>query len=141
MGEVHGPLFVSIGTAEMAKKFLSLNPSVPAQMMFVDDYSFSAYNAMKLEKITSQPPELVKDVKLKAPKLGGFKGWFSYLSNVMALSPIDKDKPGLPEGVTRLGATFVVKENDVVFQWNDRIPGDHPDPREVLSTAAALVTS
>jgi hypothetical protein len=41
----------------------------------------------------------------------------------------------VPEGVLRLGGTFVVKGDKVLYQWNDRLPGDHPDIQEVLEIA------
>ena len=43
----------------------------------------------------------------------------------------------IPEGVLRLGGTFVVSGNDIVYRWSDRLPGDHPDIQQVLDTALA----
>merc|ERR1712187_734490 len=45
----------------------------------------------------------------------------SYLWNLPKLSPFTKDtKLGqLPEGGLRLGGTFVVSGNNVVYQWSD----------------------
>ena len=63
--------------------------------------------------------------------------WMGYFGSVMKVSPIPKDmKFGeIPEGVLRLGGTFVVDGNQILYQWNDRLPGDHPDIDEVLSIA------
>ena len=41
----------------------------------------------------------------------------------------------IPEGVLRLGGTFVVSGNDIVYRWNDTVPGDHPDINNVLNIA------
>jgi len=72
-----------------------------------------------------------------APDLGGWKGWLGYFSAVGKVSPIPKDmKFGeVPEGVLRLGGTFVIKGNDILYRWSDRLPGDHPDIDNVLSIA------
>ena len=137
---VAGPLFVSIGDKEKLSKFLELNSYIPQEQIFVDDYNFEAYNAVGLKKFTDMPKEVVKDVKMAAPELeGGIKGWWKYMTNVAKLAPVDKNKPGIPEGVLRLGATFVVSKNNVVYQWNDRVPGDHPNLDEVLGVAKEAV--
>mmetsp|Transcript_13483 Transcript_13483/g.17036 ORF Transcript_13483/g.17036 Transcript_13483/m.17036 type:complete len:123 (+) Transcript_13483:514-882(+) len=104
--------------------------------MFVDDYDFGAYKAVGFKSFTEVDKETVKGVKMSAPELS-FKQWLSYAGNVGKVSPIPKDmKFGeVPEGVLRLGGTFVVSGQDVVYQWSDRIPGDHPDIDEVVSIA------
>ena len=40
-----------------------------------------------------------------------------------------------PEGIMWVGGTFVVRDNDMVYRWNDRIAGDHPEASEVLKVA------
>ena len=119
---------------------------MPRRSVFVDDYSFGAYNAVGFGKFTDLSEEDKKDVKVRQPELdGGFGSWWKYLTNVMSLSPIDKENPGIPEGVLRLGGTFVVQGDNIVYQWSDRIPGDHPEPEDVLAfiakTKAAAVSS
>merc|ERR1712085_78047 len=71
-----------------------------------------------------------------APELG-MKGWWDYLTSAAKVSPIPKDmKFGeIPEGVLRLGGTFVVSGNEIVYRWSDRVPGDHPDIENVLEIA------
>jgi hypothetical protein len=61
---------------------------------------------------------------LKAPDFTPSQ-WFSYLANVAGLSPIRKDEPvrGVPEGVLRLGGTFVVDGQDVVYAYSEELPG------------------
>ena len=136
---IAGPIFVSIGDAEKLNTFLDLNEYIPRSQAFVDDYTFGAYKQMGFKRFDEQDPEVAKQVKMTAPDLGGFGGAWKYMSNVMKVSPIPPDmKFGeVPEGVLRLGGTFVVKNDDVVFQWNDRLPGDHPDLSEVLEVAKA----
>jgi hypothetical protein len=77
--------------------------------------------------------------KIGAPNMGGFGGWFKYLSNVGKLTDM-KPKPsdkGAPEGVLRLGGTFVVKGPSVVYAWEDPLPGVDPDVDIVVANALA----
>jgi len=133
---VNGPLFVSIGDAEKLETFLAQNPKIPRESMFVDDYTFGAYKAMGFKSFTETDKDAIKDVKMTAPDLS-FGQWMSYIGNVGKVSPIPKDlKFGdVPEGVLRLGGTFVVNGDDVIYQWSDRIPGDHPSIDEVIAIA------
>jgi len=132
----NGPIFVSIGDEKKLQTFLEVNPFIPQENMFVDDYTFGAYEAVGFGSFLDADKDAVKDVKIQAPDLT-FKQWMSYFGNVGKLSPIPDDmKFGqVPEGVLRLGGTFVVNDDDVVYQWSDRIPGDHPDIEEVLASA------
>jgi len=104
--------------------------------MFVDDYSFGAYEGVGFGSFDK---EAAKDVKIIAPNLG-FGQWMSYFGSVMELSPVDNISFGdIPEGVLRLGGTFVVSGDDVNYQWSDRIPGDHPNISEVVDVARSEV--
>lgn len=133
---INGPLFVSIGDVEKMNVFLDQNPNIPPERMFVDDYSFGAYKAVGFKSFTDVDKDVAKEVKMTAPDLS-FKQWMGYMGNVGKVSPIPKDmKFGeVPEGVLRLGGTFVVKDDDVVYQWSDRLPGDHPDIGNILDFA------
>jgi hypothetical protein len=136
--DIVGPLFISIGDQEKLNAFLEQNPKVPRNQMFVDDYSFDAYKIAGFGRFDEQDKELANAAmkNMGAPDLG-FKGWLSYLSSAAKVSPIPKDmKFGeVPEGVLRLGGTFVVKGNDVLYRWSDRLPGDHPDIQKVVGIA------
>ena len=136
---ISGPIFVTIGDQEKLNTFLDLNEFIPRNQAFVDDYTFGAYKAVGFGRFDEQDKEVVKEVKMTAPDLGGFSGAWKYMKHVGKISPIPKDmKFGqVPEGVLRLGGTFVVKADDVVYQWSDRLPGDHPDLEEVLNIALA----
>ncbi len=113
-------------------KFLELNPAVPLESMFVDNYDFDAYRNVGFGTMKDLDSSEVKDLKLRAPKMGGFSGWWKYLSNVAAISPIEPGKVGIPEGVLRLGGTFVIKNDEIIYSWKDIIPGDTPNIDEVM---------
>lgn len=131
---VVGPIFVSIGDAEKLNKFLDLNPAVPRDLAFVDDYSFAAYESAGLG-VAGKDMD-TRGTKLTNPGLS-MQQWWSYVTNVVGLSPVPKDlKFGeVPAGVLRLGGTFVVRGDEVLYAWKDKIPGDHPDINEVVKTA------
>jgi hypothetical protein len=118
---------------------LEKNPKVPKDSMFVDGYSFDAYNKVGLGKIAENPSLAVKgSTKLRPPGLNPFR-WLDYIRNVMFLSPIDPAKPvQFPEGVLRLGATFAIDGDKIVYVYEDGVPGDHPNPADVIK---ALETS
>jgi len=63
--------------------------------------------------------------------------WFTYLRNVMTLSP--QPKGGLkfgevPQGVRVLGGTYAVSGDAVVFSHQDKVPGATPDITDVLKS-------
>jgi len=129
-----GPVFVSVGDDEKLRKFLELNPLVNADNVFVDDSpERDAYTGQGFGKIGDVKPETSEMSK------PGFtpSQWWSYLSNVMSLSPVPKDiKFGeVPQGVLQLGGTFVIEGDDVTYAWADPIPGQHPEPEDVLTAA------
>lgn len=129
---VKGPFFVSIGDADKLNAFLEANPSVPRESVFVDNFELKAYDAVGLEslKIGGAVPE-----SFGPPKMEGFGGWWKYLSNVAKVSPSPSETVSsqqVLEAVSRLGGTFVIDGDEVIYQWNDRIPGDEPDLSEVL---------
>mmetsp|Transcript_10241 Transcript_10241/g.14697 ORF Transcript_10241/g.14697 Transcript_10241/m.14697 type:complete len:155 (+) Transcript_10241:340-804(+) len=132
--EFAGPLFISIGDGGKLDKFLELNPFIPRDQAFVDGYEFSAYNAVGFGSFDA---EFAKGAKVKTPQLGGIGQVWKYLTNVMELSPIEDPSAGIPEGVKRLGGTFVVNGDDVVYQWSDRLPGDTPELSDVLKYVLA----
>ena len=137
-GEVTGPLFVSIGDQDKLRLFLEKNPKVSREQIFVEDYEFGAYKSAGFGRFDEQAEDVQKEgmKNMKAPELG-FKGWFDYLSVTAKLAPIPDDmKFGeIPEGVLRLGGTFVVKGNSIIYRWSDRLPGDHPDIANVKTIA------
>lgn len=144
MSDISGPIFISIGDKDKLAAFLEKNPEVPRDQVLVDDYNFDAYKAAGFGKFDDTPKDDAKEAmgNMVAPDLG-FKGWWNYLTSVSKVSPIPEDmKFGeVPEGVLRLGGTFVVKGNEVVYRWSDRVPGDHPDIENVLQIAEETSSS
>jgi len=120
---------------------LEKNPYVSSDQVFVDDYDFNAYKSAGFGRFDEQDKETAKEASknLSSPNMGGASGWIDYLTSVMKISPIpEKMKFGdVPEGVLRLGGTFVISGDTLVYRWSDRLPGDHPDIEEVWNIAAA----
>lgn len=152
---VAGPVFVSVGTAEKLQKFLELNPTLPADSTFVDGArpgddqlrAFPAYDAVGFEALPlpggggddnkAKADALAEAAKaLKPPSLSP-GDWFKYLANVARVSPVpDGMKFGeVPTGVLRLGGTFVVRDDRVVYAYADPLPGAHPNVDEVVAKA------
>lgn len=133
------PIFISIGDAEKLSTFLNANDFIPRDQMFVDDYTFNAYRAAGFGRFDQLDREDVKNFKMTAPEIGGFRGWLNYFGVVSKVSPIPKDmKFGeVPEGVLWVGGTFVIKGDEVLYQWSDKVPGNHPDIREFVNIAKA----
>ncbi|GMH57452.1 hypothetical protein TrRE_jg8932 [Triparma retinervis] len=118
--------------------WLDVNPAVPREDAFcvpIDNFQ-ETYGAVGLGTM-SDGMKGVKDFKLAPPK--GVNAW-SYLKNVMKLSPVDAGalKFGeIPEGVMRLGGTFVLRRMEdgsieEIYRHEDKVPGDHPSIEEVL---------
>lgn len=118
--------------------WLDVNPDVNRDDAFcvpIDNFEDS-YGAVGLGSM-SDGKMSVKDVKLAPPE--GLNAW-SYLKNVMKLSPIDRANMkfgDVPEGVMRLGGTFVLRRLsdgsvEEIYRHEDKVPGDHPDIPEVL---------
>ena len=101
----------------------------------MDDYSFQAYESVGLKSM-ELGQEMPKDLKMRPPELG-LRVWWKYITNVMELSPVEPGSKEFPEGVKRLGGTFVIDGDEVIYQWNDRIPGDTPDLEEVMKVVTA----
>lgn len=139
--EVAGPLFVSIGDKEKLSIFLGKNPRVPRHQVFVEDISLGAYKGVGFGRVDKQDPELLKASlgNLRPPELeGGIAGWWKYVTTVAEVAPIPKEGLNLldlPEATLQLGGTFVVQGGNLLYQWSDRVPGDHPDIGEVWKIA------
>mmetsp|Transcript_1269 Transcript_1269/g.1336 ORF Transcript_1269/g.1336 Transcript_1269/m.1336 type:complete len:145 (-) Transcript_1269:648-1082(-) len=130
---ISGPCFVSLGDSTKLNKFLQNNPKIDKNSILVDGYDFSAYKAVGFQSLYDDKNLTIKGAKsMKAPMLSA-KEWFDYLRSVGSLVPSDKPlSAGIPEGVRRLGGTFAIDGNSVVYAYEDGVPGDHPDPSDVL---------
>ena len=109
-------------------------------MMLVDDYQFDAFNSAGFGKIGENAELAVKGTKkLAAPDLTRDQ-FFTYLKNVGQLAPFPKKFSfGVPEGVVRLGGTFGIDREKVVYLYEDGIPGDNPTPMEVLTGSGFML--
>jgi hypothetical protein len=136
---IEGPIFVSIGDEKRLNEFLDKNPNVPRDKMFVDGYDFAAYKEAGFGRFDEKPKEVTEYVKAKPVELGGIEGWWTYLTSFAPLAPVTEDMkfPEMftPEGLFWVGGTFVVQGNEIVYRWDDRISGDHPDAVEVVAIA------
>lgn len=126
-----GPLFVSIGDAEKLQIFLQLNRNIPRNRAFVDNNELEAYNLAGLGSM-ELGQEMPEDFEVAAPQLGGVWSWWRYVTNVMELSPVEPGSRRFPEGVKRLGGTFVIDGDEIIYEWHDRAPGDTPDVKDVM---------
>lgn len=129
--------FVSVGDEEKLSKFLDLNPLIPRDRAFVDwSPEFDLYQAAGFGKIGDTKPE---SVDIKPPDFG-LREWWAYLSNVATLAPIRKDVPmtGVPEGVLRLGGTFVLDGDDVAYAHAEELPGTSPEVSDVMRDAGLV---
>jgi hypothetical protein len=117
---------------------LEQNPHVPRDSILVDDCEESfAYTSVGLGRFDEQQQDAVKNVTLSVPQLGGIRGWWKYLTTVGSIQPMTSEtKFGeIPQAIFRLSGTFVVQGDTLIYRWNDKIPGDHPDVRRVLEIA------
>ncbi|EEH55249.1 uncharacterized protein MICPUCDRAFT_60349 [Micromonas pusilla CCMP1545] len=130
---------VSIGDGEKLTKFLDLNPNVPKDIAFVDDSdTFDVYEAANFGVFTDTKLAKGTKVDIKAPDFSA-KQWWGYFTNVAKLAPVKKGEKltGVPEGVLRLGGTFVIDGEDVVYAHRENLPGMSPKIEDV-ATAGKL---
>jgi hypothetical protein len=137
--EVVGPIYVSIGDQQRLNAFLEKNPDVPRSQIFVDGYDFSAYKEAGFGRFDEKPSSVTEGVVPRPIELGGWKGWWTFLSSFAPLAPVTPDMkfPEMltPEGLFWVGGTLVIKGDEIVYRWDDRISGDHPDASKVLAIA------
>jgi len=146
---VRGPVFVSIGSADQLRLFLEQNPNVPRGSILVDDYEHASYReTMGFRRFDeTMSAGLLRDRRLWSKLIGplwrnlGVAKLFAYARRVPALAPLegDLDWMDLPEGGMRNGGTIVLGGGDaadLLYRWNDAIPGDVPRPSEVWKAAA-----
>lgn len=136
---VDGPIFVSIGDKDRLNAFLLKNPEISPEKFFVDGYDFAAYKQAGFGRFDEKPKEVTENVKPKPAEFGGISGWWNFLTSFIPLAPVTPDMKFpenlTPEGLFWVGGTFVVRGGDIVYRWDDRISGDHPEASEVLDIA------
>ena len=164
---IAGPVFISIGDEEKLSTFLASNPTAPKDLFLVDNYEFGAYKAAGFGKIAENAELSIKGTKRMKPPNFGFQRWIAYLKSVASLSPIPKGETmyhivampfifiyfiylttrtyieGLkfgevPEGVLRLGGTIALNGDRIIYVYEDGVPGDYPDPSDVIKSFSSL---
>lgn len=131
--------YSSLAPGDQLKLFLEKNPQIPVDLMLVEDYTFGAFNSAGFGKIGENAELAVKGTKKFAPPDLTPGQFFTYLRNVGELAPIPKGlKFAVPEGVVRLGGTFGIDSEKVVYLYEDGIPGDNPTPTEVLTESGFI---
>lgn len=142
---IEGPIFVSIGDKDRLKAFLVTNPEISPNNFFVDGYDFEAYKKAGFGRFDEKPKEVTENVKPKPAKLGGIQGWWTFLTNFLPLAPVTPDMKFpenlTPEGLFWVGGTMVIKGDDIVYRWDDRISGDHPEASEIVEIAKRTVAT
>lgn len=138
---VAGPLFISVGQPDQLQKFLDLNPELSQAKALIDDSSdFAAYKAAGFNYLMGDK-ELAEVPNFKPPKSMGMGKWFTYLKNVISLSPVPKGSTmklgDVPEGVKVLGGTYAIDGDAVKFSHMDQVPGATPEIEEVLASVGA----
>jgi hypothetical protein len=136
---VVGPIFVSIGDENRLQAFLDKHPDISPSQIAVDGYDFAAYKKAGFGRFDKKPESVTQDVIPKPIKLGGWRGWWTFLSSFMPLAPVTPDMkfPEMltPEGLLWVGGTIVIQGDEIVYRWDDRISGDYPDASKVLAIA------
>lgn len=126
-----------IGEGDQLKVFLDNNPRIPKNLMLVDDYSLKAYKALNLKNLGDDVMKMKdKASNMQLPQLRSDEA-LAYLTNVAKLAPMKGFPLQVPEGVLRLGATFGVRGDNLVYVYEDAFPGDHPAPTQVIDAVAS----
>jgi len=138
---VAGPLFISVGQPEQLAKFIELNPELAGASALIDDsptfegYRAAGFNYLMGDKALETAPDF------KPPKTMSMGKWFSYLKNVIALSPVPKGEAmklgDVPPGVKVLGGTYAIDGDAVTFSHMDEVPGATPEIETVLKAVGA----
>jgi hypothetical protein len=136
---VKGPLFVSIGEPKKLDRFLELNPTIPRDKIFVDDLTFPAYDALGFGKFGLGKEHQQYVSRVQFPKIINIFKWWQYVTSILTIGPFQEGEYGIPEGGLKLGGTFIVKGDDVVYEWRDKLPGDLPIPSDILAEMERFV--
>lgn len=133
---IQGPVFISIGEADQLKVFLENNPKIPQELIYVDEPSLKAYNAMGIGILFDNKERTMKGgFKIKSPGFN-LSEWRNYLSNVVRITPRGSNQEILKK-VSTLGATYGVSGDRIVYVYEEGVPGDNPEINDVLSTLKA----
>jgi len=130
--KIAGPVFISIGDPEKLQIFLDAHPDVNRDSFLVDDYSFAGYDAIGFGNFQDSRQKMIAGSRnIRFPRLR-LDRWRQYLMYFRQLAPIPKKIRGVPEGVTRIGGTIALRKEEIVYVYEDGVPGDYPNPGDVL---------
>ena len=150
---VGGPIFISIGSVEQLRVFLEQNPKIPSDQFLVDDYDHKSYKETmgfnrfdEIQSINQLAGLELSKMVLPLFRTLGIPKLLEYVRKVPFLVPVEGDLNwrDLPEGGLRNGGTIVLGGGgtpSVLYRWNDKIPGDVPNPSEVYAAAKASSVS
>mmetsp|Transcript_18443 Transcript_18443/g.27864 ORF Transcript_18443/g.27864 Transcript_18443/m.27864 type:complete len:119 (+) Transcript_18443:653-1009(+) len=116
-----------------------MNPQVSQDNFFVDDYNFAAYDKLGFGKFGLGREDFANWNRVQFPKLRGVNKWRQYLTSIPTIGPFEEGKYGVPEGGLKLGGTYIVQGSDIVYEWRDKLPGDLPDPKDVVAKLREIV--
>ena len=94
--------------------------------------TFEAYKAAGFGNLTDVDKSTKPEMK---PPGFSLQDWWKYITNASRCLIDQRKLTGPPEGVLRLGGTFVLNGDDIAFAWADAIPGAHPEPEDVVKAA------
>ena len=106
----------------------------------MDGYNLGAYNKVGLSNIGEKADLSFKGIlSLQMPNLS-LTQWKEYLNTVGTLAPYAKgdDWWRIPEGVKKLGGVFAIDNNNIVYGYEQGLPGDDPSPDEVVEALLDL---
>ena len=137
---IKGPLFISIGTPAKLNTFLELNPHVPRDSIFVDDYNHELYKQLgfsRFDELNKDDTNKINRTKLTSFFDLGIPSLFNYATRFWDMVPTEGsvDWNNLPEGGLRNGGTLIVKGGEVIYQHQDLIPSDVPNVADVVDIA------
>ena len=131
---IKGPIFVSIGDSEQLATFLENNPKIPTQSILVDNLGLKAYKSLGFEKIGENPKNAIKGtLNMKMPTNINFKEYLKTVQNDFNSRSKNDFKERVPS-LAQLGGTIAVNKNNIVFFYEEGVPGDNANPLEVLKS-------
>ena len=127
-------VFISIGDAEKLSLFLEKNPLLERALVLTDGYSLDAYNKVGFTNIGDNLDLSMKGIRrFHIPNLSS-EQWKDYSNTMAKLTPLTTlwDIWKLPEGVRRLGGTFALEDQNILYGSEEGLPGDNPNPDDVI---------
>lgn len=99
-------------------------------MIFVDQESFQSYNGMGLGKLFDNQEKTKLGAKNIKMPVWSFDQWKTYIIAVKYVAPNGKN---VIEGVSKLGATYGINGKNIIYIYEEGVPGDNPDINQIVS--------